>query len=658
MADFTSLKQTIQSYVKQNGNEEITGNILQDVLLAMVTTMGDGAINSLASALQDEITARQNQDGTLQGNITAEARARQQADTALGGRIDGLQTVINGINTKLAEGYIFAGIATPSTNPETPSGKVFYIAIQAGTYTNFSDVSVTEGITILKNNGTTWNKELVLGIDDEPTDGSSNTVKSGGVYSLLSYFSKSLSIEATYNNGYYINASGYKIVMNAYKYSNPISCSAGSVIKVTTLGAANNVAIISSCDSMGENITPIVIADTSEVKTYTLYIEKDSYIIVCGLKNTFNLKVLFSDAIHSIEDRQNNSIMKILSQRINYKDGIFINNVGQEISNIAFTATDFVIADNKLIYMFNCISSSDRALCICFYDSNKTFISRIIQSSLGVDKIVSCNIPEGASYFRVSFRKDRKDEFLLWTSTSNAETDSFCNYNGSEITMFNKGICIGDSLTIGTMNYKEDGITKYINIEKYSYPTQLHKMTNIEISNLGIGGYTSWQWYNYYAESDLSGYDFAIIQLGVNDTGKNMTAYGKAWSTQEDSGNQNNSYNGFSNIINKLKNENTNIKIYVSTIIPAMSYASEDYIAFCQSLRNFIASLNDANVILLDMQVYGNTKNEDAYNCGHLSAYGYWRLALDYKGIISYHIHKNPEQYKQVQFIGTDYIYS
>ena len=153
MADFSSLKQTIQSYIKQNGNEEITGNILQDVLLAMVSTMGDSAINALASALQDEITARQNQDGTLQGNITAEATARQQADTALGGRIDGLQTVINGINTKLAEGYIYAGIATPSTNPGTPSGKVFYIAMTAGTYTNFNGQVLTQGINILKYNG-------------------------------------------------------------------------------------------------------------------------------------------------------------------------------------------------------------------------------------------------------------------------------------------------------------------------------------------------------------------------------------------------------------------------------------------------------------------------------------------------------------------------
>lgn len=185
MADFSSLKQTIRNYIKQNGNEEITGDILQDVLLAMVTTMGDGAINNLVTALQDEFTARQNQDAILNGNISAEATARQQADTALGGRIDGLQTAINGINTKLAEGYIYAGIATPSTNPDTISGKVFFIAVQAGTYTNLGGIVVAYGVTILKYNGSAWSSEQVLAIDNEPIAGSGNLVKSGGIYDCL-----------------------------------------------------------------------------------------------------------------------------------------------------------------------------------------------------------------------------------------------------------------------------------------------------------------------------------------------------------------------------------------------------------------------------------------------------------------------------------------
>ena len=39
----------------------------------------------------------------------------------------------------------FAGIATPTTNPGTPNGPVFYIATEAGTYSNFNGISVADG---------------------------------------------------------------------------------------------------------------------------------------------------------------------------------------------------------------------------------------------------------------------------------------------------------------------------------------------------------------------------------------------------------------------------------------------------------------------------------------------------------------------------------
>lgn len=181
--DFTALKTAIQNAVKLNGNEEITGDILQGVLLSMVNTLGDSAINGIVSALANEVTNRQNADGTLQQNIDAEAQARGNADTALGGRIDGVIESINAINTAIGNGYVYAGIATPSTTPA--SGKVFYLALTAGTYTNFGSIVVPQGINILKYNGSAWSLDSFLGLDDAPTQGSNNLVKSGGVLSSI-----------------------------------------------------------------------------------------------------------------------------------------------------------------------------------------------------------------------------------------------------------------------------------------------------------------------------------------------------------------------------------------------------------------------------------------------------------------------------------------
>ena len=165
MADFSALKTSIQNYIKQNGNEEITGNLLQQILLSMVTTLGDSAINNLVTALNAEIANRGN------------------ADTELSGRITTLQGVINSIKANVENGYVYAGIATPSTTPA--SGKVFYLALTAGTYTNFGATVVPQGINILKYNGSVWSLDRFLGLDDAPTQGSINLVKSSGVWEQL-----------------------------------------------------------------------------------------------------------------------------------------------------------------------------------------------------------------------------------------------------------------------------------------------------------------------------------------------------------------------------------------------------------------------------------------------------------------------------------------
>lgn len=97
MADYASLKATINASIKANGNQEITGPILNAVLTDMVDA--------------------------------------------------------------LAAGYTFAGVATTATSPGTPDQNVFYLAATAGTYANFGGIILAENeAAILKYNGS-WVKE-------------------------------------------------------------------------------------------------------------------------------------------------------------------------------------------------------------------------------------------------------------------------------------------------------------------------------------------------------------------------------------------------------------------------------------------------------------------------------------------------------------------
>lgn len=98
MANYETLKAAIQSVVKTNGNNEITGALLQQSLLAMINSLGNG--------------------------------------------------------------YQYIGLATLATKPGTPDQNVFYIASESGIYSNFDNLAVSEGeVAILKYNGT-WTKDV------------------------------------------------------------------------------------------------------------------------------------------------------------------------------------------------------------------------------------------------------------------------------------------------------------------------------------------------------------------------------------------------------------------------------------------------------------------------------------------------------------------
>ena len=71
-----------------------------------------------------------------------------------------LNTQLKNMIAELGAGYQYMGIATPATNPGTPDANVFYLASEAGTYTNFGGIVINEGeVCVLVWNGT-WTKQV------------------------------------------------------------------------------------------------------------------------------------------------------------------------------------------------------------------------------------------------------------------------------------------------------------------------------------------------------------------------------------------------------------------------------------------------------------------------------------------------------------------
>lgn len=114
-----------------------------------------------------------------------------------------LQKALNNIIINVGENATFVGIATPTTNPGAPDGNVFYLATEAGTYSNFNGIEIASGEAVIlewrgnwvkKTTGFATKKQLTeceypyINISDNVTI--SRGTRNNGIYIQKSLYSK------------------------------------------------------------------------------------------------------------------------------------------------------------------------------------------------------------------------------------------------------------------------------------------------------------------------------------------------------------------------------------------------------------------------------------------------------------------------------------
>ena len=223
MANYAQLKSAVNAVITTNGNNEITGAILNNILNTIIDTIG--------------------------GN------------------------------------YTFAGVATPSTSVGSPDANVFWIG-GSGTYTNFGgNITIAAGnIGIFTYDGSFTRTELVIqsafstgevvnevGIDNLPTPNSNNLVKSGGVWessqiSIERIGKTSFKYGLTVGNAKINTLSGYPLWY--YKAENAV------IVKLTydkkaTDGNAGRICVVDNESDIVNGTTISVLHDINTISTYT-----------------------------------------------------------------------------------------------------------------------------------------------------------------------------------------------------------------------------------------------------------------------------------------------------------------------------------------------------------------------------------------------------
>lgn len=430
----------------------------------------------------------------------------------------------------------------------------------------------------------------------------------------------------------------------------------------------NNIAVACLYGEAKEFISSVVVEDTSltEIKGIISDFGTARYIRFCSnIQSDYSPSLYYvklgSIGIKGEAIEFNNITFKTHDERTNLIDSNkctlgYVNGAtdGSIHSSTTMYVTPYIALESGKEYYFN-TNYLYRGYC-AFYDESKEYISGIGASNATTYLSTPFTTPEGTAYGRFTITSE-SSLTKAWLCETNQMAEKPANYaekvvtefiaekptdyTGDDISVFTKILCIGDSLTDGFFN--ETNGSRLI-MRNRSYPTKLQALTGVECTNLGYAGYTSVQWYDAYQNEDISGYDACIIQLGVNDALKGA-------STSD-------TQTAFNNIVAKVKAENNGIKIFVATIPPANGYMTTTMRAMSATIRNIVEALDDDNVYLVDLWNYGHTDDLLAFDSGHLSAYGYLQLAMDYKAYISYIIRNNPNDFRYVQFIGTEYTFN
>ena len=443
MGNYEQLKQAVADVIKTNGNQEITGAIMQNTLLSIISTVGSNAT--------------------------------------------------------------FAGIATPTTNPGTPDQNVFYLASEPGIYINFGGVELIDQVIVLINKSGNWVKKdsgIATNAESLKLDSKFNLYKTA-IFSDNLLNKNGSFIDGKYING----ISGNKISLGTnsdYAISDYIPVKGGSkylgynIIEGGGYSAFfdKNLNAISLFKS-NENPTAPENATWCRLSCLKLGLYGA---IFSERSEPFTEYIPYNDSfdVELLKRSLNNRFSVDLWELIK---GKFINVYGSVGSNDSFSVSDFIPFNIKKGLFFKLQTSTNKNVsCIALYDENKQFVKSYsnIDTVVSEHIIKSEDIPDNVVYFRCTIEPG-KNASLDPNVNSYKQYDNYVVYG--EFTEFGKIKEVSnDVILLKNTNElsDENKVIKYVNLfdindsdykENYFISQDGTEVTNKYSSAYAVTGY-------------------------------------------------------------------------------------------------------------------------------------------------------------------------
>ena len=345
MGNYEQLKQAVADVIKTNGNQEITGAIMQNTLLSIISTVGSNAT--------------------------------------------------------------FAGIATPTTNPGTPDQNVFYLASEPGIYINFGGVELIDQVIVLINKSGNWVKKdsgIATNAESLKLDSKFNLYKTA-IFSDNLLNKNGSFIDGKYING----ISGNKISLGTnsdYAISDFIPVKGGSKYLGTEVGEGGAYSAffdknLNAISLFKSNENPIAPENATWCRLSCL--KSALYRAIFSERSKpFTEYIPYNDSfdVELLKRSLNNRFSVDLWELIN---GKLINVDGSVGSKDSYSASDFIPFNIKKGLFFKLQTSTNKYVsCIALYDENKQFVKSYsnIDTVVSEHIIKSEDIPDNVVYFR------------------------------------------------------------------------------------------------------------------------------------------------------------------------------------------------------------------------------------------------------------------
>lgn len=443
MGNYEQLKQAVADVIKTNGNQEITGAIMQNTLLSIISTVGSNAT--------------------------------------------------------------FAGIATPTTNPGTPDQNVFYLASEPGIYINFGGVELIDQVIVLINKSGNWVKKdsgIATNAESLKLDSKFNLYKTA-IFSDNLLNKNGSFIDGKYING----ISGNKISLGTnsdYAISDYIPVKGGSKYLGFSIGEGggysaffdknlNAISLFKSNQNptAPENATWCRLSCSKSGLYTAIFSERsEPFTEYIPYNDSFDVELLK----RSLNNRFSVDLWKLINGKLINVDG----SVG---SNVSFSVSDFIPFNIKKGLFFKLQTSTNKYVsCIALYDENKQFVKSYsnIDTVVSEHIIKSEDIPDNVVYFRCTIEPG-KGASLNPNINSYKQYDNYVIY-GELIESEKIKEVSNDVILLKNTNelFDENKVIKYVNLfdindsdykEDYFISQNGNEVTNKYSSLYAVTGY-------------------------------------------------------------------------------------------------------------------------------------------------------------------------